>query len=157
MIVGPAIWSSKAAILALYIRIFAPLRWLRLASYTVLGLTFLFYWVTIPLTGAFCTPRRHGLWDFNVLSRCATTAVMGPIHGAIGLAADITILILPLPIVPKLNTTMRNKVGLAIVFLAGILYARSRSVNSTHANREQRSCCQYCISVLSICYLDKDG
>ena len=46
---------------------------------------------------------------------------MAPIQGAVGLAADLLILGLPLPIVYGLNTSTPKKIGLCIVFLMGIL------------------------------------
>lgn len=52
---------------------------------------------------------------------------MFPIHGAVGLAADIFIFILPLPIIYQLNLSTRRKIGLATVFLTGVLYVLSTS------------------------------
>ena len=57
------------------------------------------------------------------MTRCSTLASMGPVQGAVGVAADIFILVLPLPIVYELNLEPQRKVGLAAVFLAGVLYA----------------------------------
>ena len=127
--------------LALYIRLFAPKRWLRYTCYTGLVVTFLFYWANSPLAGVYCTPRHGGPWDFEVLSRCSTLAVIGPIQGAVGLAADILILILPLPIIYRLNMKTARKTGLCIVFLVGILYVLPRSPRFAQADIEK--CC-YC-------------
>jgi hypothetical protein len=46
----------------------------------------------------------------------------GPYQGAIGIAADIFILCLPIPMLRKLNLPTRKKYSLGIVFLVGILY-----------------------------------
>lgn len=122
-------WSSKAAILTLYIRLFGPKKWLRFGAYTVLVLTFLLYWVDIPLTGVFCTPGRNGSWDLAVLNKCQALAIMGPINGATGIAADVAMLVLPLPVIIGLNMAMGRKIGLAIVFLTGVLYVPLKSVH----------------------------
>ena len=47
---------------------------------------------------------------------------MAPIQGAVGIAADCFLLILPLPILRRLQMARSRKVGLFIVFLVGILY-----------------------------------
>lgn len=122
LVVGPALWSSKAAILSLYIRLFAPKKWLRVVSYFALVVMFILYWVTIPLAAIFCTPHDGGPWDRVVIYRCRTVANMSPIQGAVCVAADFFILILPLPIVFRLNLNPKKKIGLAIVFLVGVLY-----------------------------------
>ena len=127
--------------LALYIRLFAPKRWLRYTCYTGLLITFLFYWANTPLAVAYCTPRHGGPWSFEVLNRCSILAVMGPIQGAVGLAADILILVLPLPIIYRLNMTTAKRTGLCIVFLVGILYVSPRSPRFVQADIEK--CC-YC-------------
>ena len=121
-VVGPALWSSKAAILALYIRIFSPTRWLRIASYIGLIAMFFPYWIQIPLTGAWCVPRRDQTWDFSVILRCGKLKIMAPIQGAVGIAADCFLLILPLPILRGLQMARSRKIGLFIVFLVGVLY-----------------------------------
>ena len=122
IIVGPAIWSSKAAILTLYIRLFGPKKWLRFGAYTVLVLTFLLYWVDIPVAAAIFIPGDNGSWDLAVLNRCKAIAILGPLNGATGIAADLAMLVLPLPVVIGLNMATGRKIGLAIAFLTGILY-----------------------------------
>ncbi|MCJ1310158.1 hypothetical protein MMC25_003819 [Agyrium rufum] len=102
-------------------RQFAVNMMLRYGSYAGLTLTFLLYWVETPLSIAFCAPPLHGAWDFAALSKCGEIAVMGPIHGATGVVADLLLLVLPFPILATLNLAPRKKVGLAIVFMTGIL------------------------------------
>ena len=120
-IVGPTLWSSKAVMLTLYVRLFGPKKWLRYVCYATLSISFLFYWAQSILTGVFCAPRHGGPWGFDVLQNCAHTAVMAPIQGAVGVAADLLILVLPLPIIYGLHLPKLKKIGLSIVFLMGIL------------------------------------
>lgn len=127
--------------LALYIRLFGILRWLRYTCYAGLAISFLFYWVQIPLAGVYCTPRHGGPWDLAVAERCSTLAVMGPVLGAVGLAADLIILIIPLPIIYGLNMPTPKKIGLSIVFLMGILCVLLKSARLTLADIEQCYCC----------------
>lgn len=120
-VVGPALWSSKAAILALYVRLFRPRVWLRYTSYATLLVTFLFYSANIPLSGVFCTARPGQRWDFAILQKCSTTAIMAPIQGAVGLAADLVLFGLPLPVIYSLNLPPQKKFGLVVMFLLGLL------------------------------------
>jgi hypothetical protein len=122
LFVGPALWASKAAIVALYIRLFAVERWLRITSYITVVVLFLAYWSIIPVASVFCTPKNGGPWDATVLARCGEhLRFEGPFQGAIAIAADIFILCLPLPILWKLNLPTRKKISLGVVFLVGIL------------------------------------
>ena len=122
LIISPAKWSAKAAIFALYLRLFGPKRWLRYTSYMTLLVTFLFYWSQIPLSVALCIPRHAESWSLEVLLRCKKTTILGPILGSVGVATDVILLILPLPIVYGLNVPPQKKLALYLVFLAGSLY-----------------------------------
>lgn len=126
-IIGPALWASKAAILSLYLRLFAVQRWLRITSYTVLLTTFLFYLAYSLLAGVFCTPRPGKPWDAAVMRKCTSLTVLYLAQGAVGTAADIIIFVLPLPIIFRLHLAPRKKLGLAAVFLAGILWVLTNS------------------------------
>ncbi|EHK99467.1 hypothetical protein M7I_4624 [Glarea lozoyensis 74030] len=76
---GFAIWSSKAPILLLYIRLFGVKNWLKVSS-TKIGVTL------------------------------GTTSVV----------ADLIILVLPIPVILKLQMAGPKKIGLFIVFLTGV-------------------------------------
>lgn len=143
--------------LALYIRIFAPKKWLRITSYTTLVVTFLFYFVNIPLLGVYCVPRSGEGWDIQLMLRCAKTSIMAPILGAVSIAADVFILFLPLPIVLRLNLAPKRKLGLALVFLAGVLYVMLQIAKAIFANTEKRPHCQLCILLLPDWYLQRRG
>ena len=123
-IFGPTIWSSKAAILALYLQLFGTKRWLRWTCYFALIIIFLFYWAKIPLAWVYCTPHNGATWDVQVLTNCSDIEIMGPTQGVVGVAADIFLLTVPLPIIYKLNLALRKRIGLAAVFLVGILYVQ---------------------------------
>ncbi|KAL8906166.1 MAG: hypothetical protein Q9207_002199 [Kuettlingeria erythrocarpa] len=128
-IVGPTLWSSKAAILALYLRLFGRKVWLRYTAYAILVLTFLSYWANSPLAGAFCAPHHGDAWDLRVLQKCERLSVMGPIHGVVGLAADLLILVLPLPVIYSLHLPRPKKIGLFMVFLTGAFAVVASSVS----------------------------
>lgn len=121
-VIGPSLWASKAAILALYIQVFGKTKaWLRWTSYIAIAITFCFYWSMIPLAGVYCVPKIGHPWDMSLLASCGKLGVIAPIQGAVGLAADLFILVLPIPILWNLNLPLRKKIGVAVVFLAGVL------------------------------------
>ena len=153
-VVGPALWSSKAAILALYIRIFSPTKWLRFASYIGLIAMFFPYWVQIPLTGALCVPQHNQHWDFPPIPRCGKLKIMALIQGAVGIAADCFLLILPLPILRRLQMARSRKAGLFIVFLVGIL-CLPRACVILAVDSRQCHHCQCRLSILPRCLVER--
>ena len=143
LITGPTKWFAKAAILALYLRLFGLKLWLRYTSYVMLLITFLFYWASIPMSAALCVPHHAESWNYEVLQRCGKMAVTGPIFGAVGVASDVLLLILPLPIVYGLNMPPRKKLGLYMVFLVGCLYVYYILVEMTNTDVTQSSRCKF--------------
>lgn len=121
MIIGPTMWASKAAILALYIRIFGTVRWLRLVSYGLIIFMFLFYWSNIVIASIYCIPRNGAPWDVSALGSCSSQGALFIANGVFGVVADLVLFILPFPVIYGLQLGRRKKIGLWIVFLAGVL------------------------------------
>ncbi|KAL9118742.1 MAG: hypothetical protein Q9187_004710 [Circinaria calcarea] len=121
MTFGPGIWFAKAAILMLYLRVFQVKRIIRFLIY--FGLTFMFvlYWISVPLFSYYCTPRAGEAWDLTLLGKCHVNAKLALVQGVFGVVADIYIFILPLPTIYNLNLAYKKKVGLAAIFMTGIL------------------------------------
>ena len=113
-------WASKAAIIALYLRIFGSVRWLRLTSYGLLVFTFLFYWSNVVIAAAFCIPEKGAPWNATALQKCGRPVTTVVLNGVFGVAADIVLFAMPLPIILKLQLG-RKKTGLTVVFLLGFL------------------------------------
>jgi len=64
----------------------------------------------------------HGApWDLAVLGTCDHLATPGLVQGGINIAADLTIFILPLPIILKLQIPTSKKIGLSAIFATGLL------------------------------------
>lgn len=123
MIIGPTLWASKAAILALYIRLFGPIRWLRLTSYGLILFTFLFYWSNVAIASVYCIPRNGAPWDATAFKRCSSAGPVASaiVNGVLGVVADMAIFILPFPVVYRLQLGGRKKIGLCIVFSVGLM------------------------------------
>lgn len=68
-----------------------------------------------------CSPERKVV-DANFIAQCfARSLPLGVWNGVVAVGSDIVIFILPIPIIIKLNIPLHKKIGLGIVFLAGIL------------------------------------
>lgn len=53
--------------------------------------------------------------------KCINTSVFYVAQGAIGAALDISILLMPIPIVWAMNARTQRKIGLTVLFTIGIL------------------------------------
>lgn len=122
MIVAPALWATKSAVLVLYIRIFSSVRWISRVSYGLIVLTFLVYGINIILATVYCLPRNGAPWDATAFERCAEPVTLAIFIGSFTVLADFIIFLLPFPIIRKLQMAQAKKVGLAIVFLVGFTY-----------------------------------
>ncbi|EPE33788.1 hypothetical protein GLAREA_06801 [Glarea lozoyensis ATCC 20868] len=117
---GFAIWSSKAPILLLYIRLFGVKNWLKVSSYITLAVTFIIFFVGMVYTGVACSPGNKVL-DIPFILNCTTTSTkIGVTLGTTSVVADLIILVLPIPVILKLQMAGPKKIGLFIVFLTGV-------------------------------------
>ncbi|KAI0148434.1 hypothetical protein GGR57DRAFT_475445 [Xylariaceae sp. FL1272] len=115
------LWSSKAPVLLLYIRLFGVKTWMRYASYITLVISFLgFAGPALPALiqcRPFDTPYTIPKW-----TRCsASTFLSGFGQGATSITIDLVILLLPLHPIYSLNLPLRRRIGLGLVFLTGIV------------------------------------
>lgn len=117
---GMTTWFTKAPVLLILIRIFGVKTWLRTISYSTLVLSALAIVGGISYGGAICNPK--GTWSPEFSSKCV---IAGPITslvaGVTGLIVDLIVFILPLPVIFKLNLSLGRKIGIALLFMAGIL------------------------------------
>jgi hypothetical protein len=66
-------------------------------------------------------PHHGKPWDLNVIANCDHLATPGLVQGAINIAADVFIFILPLPVIFKLQISTSKKIALSAVFATGFL------------------------------------
>ncbi|KAK8135354.1 hypothetical protein PG984_003294 [Apiospora sp. TS-2023a] len=118
---GAAMYFAKAPLLLLYIRIFGIKRWLRVVCYTVLLATAIVYLVCALYSGIRCVPA-DGLYDDSFVLECAqSTFVPALCRCFTSIFTDLVALSLPLSVVVKLQLPRGRKIGLALVFMTGIL------------------------------------
>ncbi|KAI1123888.1 hypothetical protein F5Y10DRAFT_42932 [Nemania abortiva] len=124
-----ALWTCKAPILFLYLRLFGIKKWLRITSWVTLTLTALIYISGIIAIPPACAPRTKDLSE-DFISGCqGRTRVINVYLGSVSVLADVIILVLPLPVVFGLKLLVRSRVGLIFLFLSG-LFAIGASIIS---------------------------
>ncbi|CAG8981794.1 hypothetical protein HYALB_00004737 [Hymenoscyphus albidus] len=121
MVAGPALWAAKAAIAALYIRLFGTKRWITLSSYGMIIFMFLFYGSNVIIAAVYCLPRNGAPWDGTAFARCSSPVSSAIVNGVFGVIADLFLFFLPFPIVLRLHLTKQKRFGLSIVLSTGLL------------------------------------
>jgi hypothetical protein len=124
-----ALFLSKTPILYLYIRLFGLKNWVRVVCYLTLFATFCAFFIGTTISAVVCSPKE-------VRPACLPTiTAKGTYLGAVAIAADVIIIIVPLPVVLRLNLSLHKRIGLAIVFLAGIFATGASVVSLVYKNR----------------------
>lgn len=115
-------WTAKVPILVLLIRLFGVNRWLRIIAILTIVLTGLAILAGETYNAHICMPPKSDAgFTQDDLSRCtAIASKMGIALSSIGISTDIIIFLLPLPVIAKLQLVNEKKIGLAVVFLAGL-------------------------------------
>lgn len=122
MVYGPTIFFAKASLLLLVLRVFSPDRWTRYSIYFGLTTTFAFHLGTTVAFGALCIPRRGESWPEGLFStHCGKAISMTYIQGTFNVVSDFYILIIPIPVVVRLQLPLRKKVGVCAIFMTGLL------------------------------------
>ena len=75
----------------------------------------------MPQNFIYCMPHNGKPWDSAVLSNCRHLKIPGLVHGAMNVAADIVMVLLPIPIITKLHVPLSKKIGLSALFATGLL------------------------------------
>ncbi|KAF7590740.1 hypothetical protein BBP40_002478 [Aspergillus hancockii] len=108
---------TKASMVILYLRLF-PLKNYQIILVIVLVFVILSgLWMVF---GSFfmCIPVR-GFWDTSISHSCISRAVMWSLNAALQIVTDMIIVILPMPLLTKLQLPKRQKIALIIVFALG--------------------------------------
>ncbi|KAF4625059.1 hypothetical protein G7Y89_g13109 [Cudoniella acicularis] len=129
IVIAPTWWAAKSAILALYIRVFGTVRWLRFMCYFWITFMALFYGSNIAIAIVYCIPREGEAWDGTSFQRCSTSAWAAVVIGVFSVLTDIIIFVLPFPIILKLRLPSTKKIGLTIVFFTGFLLIVMSSIS----------------------------
>lgn len=122
IIYGPAIGCTKVSILLLYRRIFSPQKKSHFDRAIRLFIVILsLFYVAITLAKIFeCTPRAR-IWDKRRPGTCVNIPNLLNASGAFNTLTDILLLLIPVKVSWDLNTSVKRKVGVALLFTFGFL------------------------------------
>lgn len=82
----------------------------------------LYYLLLTPIRAFRCNPIRK-IWDYTVEGRCiGSERSLFLLDCVVSLLTDIAIFGLPVPLVWKLQTSLKHKVRILLVFASGIAY-----------------------------------
>lgn len=113
---APVYTTSKTAILLLYRQVFAVKKWMRVAINSGICVTFLLYFVNIPLAIVYSTPHSGG-WSSMLTSDGPMKMIPWSIVMATGSTLlDLYIFVLPLHTIIRLQMPLRRRVQLVGVF-----------------------------------------
>ncbi|KAF2148153.1 hypothetical protein K461DRAFT_233625 [Myriangium duriaei CBS 260.36] len=112
-----AILFGKLAILIFYSRIFVT-RSQRIATYSLIAITIAIGIANSIASVLECIPLQH-LWDRNIEGSCFDIPAFYRYSTMPNVITDVAMLLLPIPTVWNLHTSLRVKLGLTVTFLAG--------------------------------------
>lgn len=118
-----SLFGYKQSILLLYLRLFSVNRMFTYFTWAVMffvfGYLFSNFWS--QLFG--CIPPAK-FWNSDLPGHCIDFKVADLVYGSMNIASDFFIMVLPLPIILKLQLLWKGKAGIYMVFLSGSMYVR---------------------------------
>lgn len=109
--------SAKVAILILYYKVFAT-RGFRIAVWTLAAIVAVWYVGTVLAGALICMPVEYN-WNKNIKGHCGSTKLNRDLNPLPWIITDFAILVMPIPMVRKLQLPRSQKFGLAGLFLLG--------------------------------------
>lgn len=110
------------SILVLYLRLFAVNKTFRYLTWLTM------FFVTAYLSSNFwtqlfgCTPRVK-YWKPDTPGHCINYTKAGLAYGSMNVVSDLLIFVLPLPIVWRLKLSRKEKVGVTLILMSGMMCA----------------------------------
>jgi hypothetical protein len=122
IIVPVGSFFPKAAILVLYLQLFAAKRWIKPAVCVGLIFNFLTYSPLVPSAIYYTTPRGDETWATLALSTGPQRGLyMSTIKAGMSVMMNLYILVIPLPILFKLELAVSKRLQLVAVFATAVV------------------------------------
>lgn len=115
---GPTVFATKAAILVLLTRLFAPYRTYCKCIWGFLGVMALYYTVMLFLKILICRPISM-FWGETTDGQCLDQRTLILVDNVISLVSDLVVLLLPCPLTRKLQVGLKAKLKIGVVFGVG--------------------------------------
>ena len=107
----------KISILLMYYRLFVVSRFQQVVRLCLVIVAMIGISTTLAAIFA-CSPVR-GFYDSSVKARCIDDVKFYWASACLNVITDAFVLVLPMPMVWRLQTTLRRKIGLSIIFVIG--------------------------------------
>ena len=144
---NPAIACVKFSFLLLYRRVF-PGRNFHIVLWLIGTIVFVYSWI-IVLTAIFQCRPIQAAWDITITdAKCIKFNVEVVIFAVFNVITDVAILILPIPVLWKLQIPMSKKIQLMGVFLTGGLYV---TIPSFHVFPSTDTSCSAALEIILGC------
>ena len=113
----------KLSLFLFYLRVFGPIGHIRILIFAGIGFHLMIYATTFVLEFVLCYPRRGQSFLFSFTApHCAQDAAkVGIAQGVGNIIGDFYLLLLPMPVVWKLQFSLQKKIGVTAIFLTGFL------------------------------------
>ncbi|RAL64938.1 hypothetical protein DID88_001529 [Monilinia fructigena] len=125
--IGRHIWDFIPRISWLRTMMFYVVQKFRYFCYAMMSSTII-YCLTFFFLIAFDCKDEHYTWHFSVTASCIEITTLNIANGALNLATDVVIMIMPLPLIWNLQLQKAQKWGLLAVFSTGIFVCASTLV-----------------------------
>ena len=129
-----SIYGYRLALLLMYIRLFGVSKPFRIATFAVMTFVtgYLFCNFLTLLFG--CTPVQK-YWKPEIPGHCIVLNKADYAYGSMNVASDVLLFLLPLPMVWQLQLSPKEKIGLCLVFMGGIMYVTLLKSKSLRVER----------------------
>ncbi len=115
----PIIFSVKLSLFLLLLKLFYPLRY---AIYYGMAFTLLFYLASMVSFLALCIPKPgKNFLETAQESRCRRSGRLEIVQGVVDILSDFYLLLIPIPTILQLSLRPRQKIGLLLIFMTGLL------------------------------------
>jgi hypothetical protein len=99
------------------LRVFVGQR-IRYACWSTIGFIII-YGIWTIISGIFTCVPVAAFWDVNIHGHCIAHKFLWFFNAAVNIVTDLTILILPMPVLSTLRLPLKQKVGLMFIFALG--------------------------------------
>lgn len=114
-----AILAIKISILSFYQRLFSTPKFKQVTS--IVGAVVIAWWIAFIMATIFGCRPVQGYWDKTIKPSCLDTETFIIAMAVPNLLTDVVILLLPIPIIWRLQLALSQRFALSFMFLLGSL------------------------------------
>ncbi|CAK4034287.1 related to integral membrane [Lecanosticta acicola] len=147
MVYHVSLWLAKVSIIFQCLEVLGSIRWLRIAAWTLAAIVTCFTIYTVFATIFICKPISL-FWNQDQIGSCLSRLPLWYAHFSFGIATDIAVAVLPLPVIRSLRLPKRERnmliavlalggsVCIASIIRSNVLYAMTGSHDESWRNAQ---------------------